>query len=129
MLQRPARLVDEAARRDILALTGSDDSYSGFLLQPSVVLFRCFQRAFPPIKDRAHLEGLREIVSACASNDIAALLPNSGWVGWLAQGWGAHAYSGGAAQSSWYDRNPTPMSSKPPTHHNTKTNYNHTNPG
>ena len=82
-------------------------------LQPSAVLLRCFQTALPPIGDSAYLVGLREIVGACASNDIAVLLPNSGWVGWLATGWGAHAYSGGATQSSWYDRAPTPMNQPP----------------
>ena len=82
-------------------------------LQPRAVLLRCFQTALPPIGDRLYLEGLREIVRACASNDIAVLLPNSGWVGWLALGWGAHAYSGGATQSSWYDRAPTPMNRPP----------------
>ena len=82
-------------------------------LQPSAVLLRCFQTALPPIRDRLHLEGLREIVRACESNGIAVLLPNSGWVGWLALGWGAHAYSGGATQSSWYDRAPTPMNRPP----------------
>ena len=82
-------------------------------LQPSAVLLRCFQTALPPIGDHQYLEGLREIVRACASNGIAVLLPNSGWVGWLATGWGAHAYSGGATQSSWYDRAPTPMNQPP----------------
>ena len=82
-------------------------------LQPSAVLLRCFQTALPPIRDRPFLRGLREIVRACASNDIAVLLPNSGWVGWLATAWGAHAYSGGAAQSSWYDRPPSAMNQPP----------------
>lgn len=82
-------------------------------LQPSAVLLRCFQAELPPIGDRRYLEGLREVVEACASNDIAVLLPNSGWVGWLATAWGAHAYSGGAAQSSWFDRAPTGMNQPP----------------
>ena len=82
-------------------------------LQPRAILLRCFQTLLPPIGDRRYLEGLREIVRACASNDIAVLLPNSGWVGWLAMGWGAHVYSGGATQSSWFDRVPTPMNRPP----------------
>lgn len=82
-------------------------------LQPSAVLLRCFQTELPPIGDRQYLEGLREIVKACTSNDIAVLLPNSGWVGWLAMGWGAQAFSCGATQSSWYDRPPTPMNQPP----------------
>jgi len=82
-------------------------------LEPSAVLLRCFQRDLPPIGDRRYLAGLREIVGACVSNGIAVLLPNSGWVGWLAMAWGAHAYSGGVAQSSWYDRVPTGMGQRP----------------
>ena len=83
-------------------------------LQPSsgiasVLSNICFHR----LKTARYLEGLREIVRACALNDIAVLLPNSGWVGWLAMGWGAYAYSGGATQSSWYDRVPTPMNPPP----------------
>ena len=82
-------------------------------LEPSAVLLRCFQTKLPPIGDRQYLKGLREVVGACASNGIDVLLPNSGWVGWLAMAWGAHAYSGGATQSSWYDRVPTAMNQPP----------------
>lgn len=79
---------------------------------PGVVL-RCFQTQMPPITDRRLLEGLREVVSSCASNGINVLLPCAGWLGWLAMAWGAWGFSGGLAKSSWYDRMPTPMSNVP----------------
>ncbi len=82
-------------------------------LAPPAVLLRCFQSQLPPITDRLYLEGLREIVQACSSNGITVLLPNSGWVGWLARSWGDVHYSCGATQSSWFDRVPTPMNPPP----------------
>ena len=82
-------------------------------LGPPAVLLRCFQSQLPPIADRLYLEGLSEIVQACAADGIEVLLPNSGWVGWLAQSWGDVHYSCGATQSSWFDRVPTPMNAPP----------------
>jgi len=79
---------------------------------PGVVL-RCFQGELAPLSDRRLLEGLREVVSACAANDIAVLLPNGGWVGWLAMSWGAHGFSGGFTKGSWFDRTPGPLTNVP----------------
>jgi hypothetical protein len=79
---------------------------------PGIVL-RCFQNQMPPVTDQALLEGLREVVEACAMNDIHVFLPNSGWLGWLAMAWGAWGFSGGIAKGSWYDRMPTPMTNVP----------------
>lgn len=79
---------------------------------PGIVL-RCFQGELAPVSDRQLLDGLREVVSACSATGTAVLLPNAGWAGWLAMGWGAHGFSGGFTQGSWYDRLPTPMSRVP----------------
>jgi hypothetical protein len=73
------------------------------------VLLRCFQRDLAPVGDRRLIEGLRELVGGCEGADIPVLMPNAGWLGWLALGWGATAYSGGLSKGSWYDRMPTPM--------------------
>jgi len=78
--------------------TGSD----GFV-------FRSQHTQLPPVDDPLYLAGLREIVEACAANRIRILLPSSGWLGWLAMGWGAWGFSGGMAAGSWVDRLPTPM--------------------
>lgn len=59
--------------------------------------------------DPLYLAGLREVVEACAVNSIRIFLPSSGWLGWLAMGWGAWGFSGGMAAGSWVDRLPTPM--------------------
>ena len=77
------------------------------------IVFRSFQSELAPLSDRRFLEGMREVVSACASNGIAVLLPNDGWTGWLAMSWGAHGFSGGFTKSSWYDRTPGPLANVP----------------
>lgn len=77
------------------------------------ILLRFFQTELAPVSDRRGLEGLREVVSACAANDIAVLLPNAGWAGWLAMGWGAVGFSGGFPKSSWFDRTPSGMANVP----------------
>jgi hypothetical protein len=48
-------------------------------------------------------------VEACSINGIRIYLPNSGWLGWLAMGWGGWGFSAGMAGTSWVDRIPTPM--------------------
>jgi hypothetical protein len=77
------------------------------------IIFRCFQGELAPISDRRLLEGLREVVTACAANDVPILLPNSGWLGWLSMAWGAHGFSGGFSKSSWFDRMPAGMANVP----------------
>lgn len=79
---------------------------------PGIVV-RCFQGELAPLSDRRLLEGLREVVSACAANGIAVLLPNGGWAGWLAMSWGAHGFSGGFTKGSWFDRTPGPLTNVP----------------
>jgi hypothetical protein len=73
------------------------------------IVFRCFHSELAPVTDRRVLEGVRELVEGCAAAGIGILLPNSGWLGWLAMAWGATGFSGGLAKSSWYDRMPGAM--------------------
>jgi hypothetical protein len=72
-------------------------------------VFRSQHTELPPVVDPLYLAGLREVVEACAENNIRIFLPSSGWLGWLAMGWGAWGFSGGMAAGSWADRLPTPM--------------------
>ena len=72
-------------------------------------VFRSQHTQLPPVDDPLYLAGLREVVEACAANKIRIFLPSSGWLGWLAMGWGAWGFSGGMAAGSWVDRVPTPM--------------------
>lgn len=72
-------------------------------------VFRASHSSLAPVEDRRYLAGLREIVEACAANDIRIYLPGSGWLGWLAMGWGAWGFSGGMAAGTWADRVPGPM--------------------
>lgn len=72
-------------------------------------VFRSQQTQLPPVDDPLYLAGLREVVEACAGNNIRIFLPSSGWLGWLAMGWGAWGFSGGMAAGSWVDRLPTAM--------------------
>jgi hypothetical protein len=75
------------------------------------VVFRAFHSQLPPVTDRAYLEGLRELSFAASAGDVELLLPNAGWLGWLAMAWGAWGFSGGLAAASWGDREPGPMNS------------------
>lgn len=72
-------------------------------------VFRSQQTQLPPIADRAYLLGMREVVQACAANGLRVFLLRSGWLGWLAMGWGAWGFSAGMASGSWVDRLPSPM--------------------
>lgn len=72
-------------------------------------VFRAQHTELPPVEDQAYLVGLREVVEACAANNIRVFLPSSGWLGWVAMGWGAWGFSAGMAAGSWVDRLPTPM--------------------
>jgi hypothetical protein len=72
-------------------------------------VFRSQHVQLPPVDDPLYLAGLREVVGTCAVNNIRIFLPSSGWLGWLAMGWGAWGFSGGMAAGSWVDRLPTPM--------------------
>jgi hypothetical protein len=72
-------------------------------------VFRSQHVQLPPVDDPLYLAGLREVVGTCAANNIRIFLPSSGWLGWLAMGWGAWGFSGGMAAGSWVDRLPTPM--------------------
>lgn len=72
-------------------------------------VFRATHGQLAPVDDRRYLHGLREVVRACASNGIRIYLPNSGWLGWLAMGWGAWGFSAGMAASTWVDREPGPI--------------------
>jgi hypothetical protein len=83
---------------------------------PPGLILRYFQADLAPVGDRRALEGLHEVVTACAAARIPVFLPNCGWTGWLAMAWGADGFSGGLSKGSWYDRWPTPMS--PPTPEN-----------
>lgn len=73
------------------------------------MVFRSPHSQLPPVDDRNYLYGLREVVEACAINGIRIFLPSSGWLGWLAMGWGAWGFSGGMAAGSWVDKIPGPM--------------------
>lgn len=75
---------------------------TGFVLRAS-------HAQLPPVEDLRYLQGLRELVEACAQNGIRIYLPNSGWLGWLAMAWGAWGFSGGMAAGTWVDRVRTPM--------------------
>ncbi|SOJ54609.1 hypothetical protein MSIMFB_02098 [Mycobacterium simulans] len=75
------------------------------------VVFRSPHLQLAPVDDRFYLDGLREVVETCAANGIRIFLPSSGWLGWLAMGWGAWGFSGGMAAGSWFDRIPGPMTS------------------
>lgn len=72
-------------------------------------VFRASHSQLPPVDDLRYLQGLREVVQACADNNIRIYLPNSGWLGWLAMAWGAWGFSGGMAAGTWVDRVRTPM--------------------
>ncbi|EID10522.1 hypothetical protein [Mycolicibacterium phlei] len=76
------------------------------------VVFRAPHLQLAPVDDRLYLDGLREVVDTCAANGIRIFLPSSGWLGWLAMGWGAWGFSGGMAGLSWFDRIPGPMTSR-----------------
>lgn len=80
-------------------------------IAPAGVVVRAFHNELPPVSDRAYLAGLRELVQALATNGTRVLLPNAGWLGWLAMAWGAWGFSGGMAAGSWGDREPGPMTS------------------
>lgn len=73
------------------------------------IVFRSQHTQLPPVDDPLYLAGLREVVESCAANNIRIFLPSSGWLGWLAMGWGAWGFGGGMAAGSWVDRLPTPM--------------------
>lgn len=73
------------------------------------IVFRAPHLQLAPVDDRLYLDGLREVVETCAANGIRIFLPSSGWLGWLAMGWGAWGFSGGMAAGSWLDRVPGPM--------------------
>jgi hypothetical protein len=73
------------------------------------MVFRAPHSQLAPVDDRFYLDGLREVVEASAANGIRIFLPSSGWLGWLAMGWGAWGFSGGMAAGSWVDRLPGPM--------------------
>jgi hypothetical protein len=73
------------------------------------VVFRASHSQLPPVDDSRYLHGLREIVEACAENDVRLYLPNTGWVGWLAMGLGAWGFSGGMSATSWVDKVASPM--------------------
>lgn len=75
----------------------------------SGMVFRASHAQLAPVDDLAYLRGLREVVQACEQNEIRIFLPNSGWLGWLAMGWGAWGFSGGMAAGTWVDREPGPM--------------------
>ena len=72
-------------------------------------VFRSQHTELPPVEDQAYLVGMREVVEACGANGMRVLLPSSGWLGWLALGWGAWGFTAGMAAGSWVDRLPTPM--------------------
>lgn len=72
-------------------------------------VFRASHPHLAPVDDHRYLSGLREIVQAMSGNGIPVLLPNAGWLGWLAMGWGAWAFTGGMAAGTWVDRVPGPM--------------------
>jgi hypothetical protein len=74
------------------------------------ILVRAFHDELAPVQDQAYLRGLKELVEACASNGTPIILANSGWLGWLALGWGATGFSAGLAAGTWVDREPSPMS-------------------
>jgi hypothetical protein len=82
----------------------------------SGLILRIFQADLAPVGDRRTLDGMREIVRACAGSGIPVFLPNAGWTGWLAMAWGADGFSGGLPKSSWFDRWPTPMNPPPQEH-------------
>lgn len=73
------------------------------------IVLRAFHGELPPATDRRYLEGLRELTHAAYAGGIELLLPNAGWLGWLALSWGAWGFSGGLAASTWGDREPAPM--------------------
>lgn len=73
------------------------------------VVFRASHPQLPPVDESRYLHGLREVVQACAENNIRLYLPNTGWLGWLAMGWGAWGFSGGMSATSWVDKVPSPM--------------------
>ncbi|WP_304113641.1 hypothetical protein [Mycolicibacterium bacteremicum] len=77
------------------------------------IVFRAPHLQLPPVDDRLYLDGLREVVETCAANGIRAFFPSSGWLGWLAMGWGAWGFSAGMAAGSWVDRIPGPMTRPP----------------
>jgi hypothetical protein len=61
------------------------------------------------VRDRAYLNGMRDLLQALSANGINVLLPNAGWLGWLAMAWGAFGFSAGMAAGTWADREPGPM--------------------
>lgn len=73
------------------------------------IVFRAPHMQLGVVDDRLYLSGLREVVEGSAANRIRVFLPGSGWLGWLAMGWGAWGFSGGMASGSWVDRIPGPM--------------------
>jgi hypothetical protein len=68
------------------------------------IVFRSPQKSMPPVSNRKYVKGLKAVVAACSQNDIDVFLPNSGWLGWLAMGWGAWGFSAGLAGATWADQ-------------------------
>ncbi|MGH2959756.1 MAG: hypothetical protein ACRDKE_09130 [Solirubrobacterales bacterium] len=83
-----------------------DISESGF----SGVVLRVFDQAIPPYKGARFLAGIREVVGTLNEVDLKVLMAASGFLGWLAMGWGASGFSAGWARGSWWCRERSPMS-------------------
>lgn len=83
------------------------------------VVLRAEHAETPPVTDSVYLEGLREIVQALVGADLRVFLPYSGWLGWLAMGWGAWGFSSGMPGTSWGDRKPSAitMPDEPPEYY------------
>ena len=75
-------------------------------VKPQGVVVRAPQTELVPVTIAGYLTGLREVVQTLASNRIDVFLPSTGWLGWMAMGWGAWGFSSGLANTTWVDRAP-----------------------
>lgn len=99
--------VDRTYLRDDAHLTRLGDALVA--ASPRGVVLRGFHRELAPVTDRDYLLGLRELISALSTNGVPVLLPNAGWLGWLAMSWGAWGFTAGMAAGTWADREPSPV--------------------
>lgn len=81
--------------------------------KPEAVVFRATHTQLAPVTIAAYLSGLREVVQALSANGIPVYLPYTGWLGWMAMGWGAWGFSAGLSSSSWADRAPAGGGNRP----------------
>lgn len=71
------------------------------------VVFRALHRELPPVTQARYINGLKAMTLAAVGAELDLLLSQSGWLGWLAQGWGAWGFGAGLSGGTWMDKETT----------------------